>query len=245
MSQVSHDAPSKAFSFSIIRMVGYGLLLLSLLEYLTILIPPQLMNPEWEFSAMGQMVERVPVPLLALALVFLGDTQTRQAWERPCLKVLSWLALGFSLFLFLMIPLWGVMDTMRLNTMNEATINQQFQAQTERFTQFEQQLNQATPEDIANFLSSQGIKLEESTQPPKEQIMGQLQTLRQQMQTQADAEKAARRNTLLQSSIKWNLSALISSVLFAYVWYLTPWARIGNKKRSKGAKKPIPNPESL
>lgn len=245
MSQVPHDALPKSFSFAIIRMVGYGLLLLSLLEYAAILIPPQLMNPEWEFTAMGQVVERVPVPLLALALIFLGDTQTRQSWERPCLKVLSWLALGFSLVLFLMIPFWGVMDTVRLNTMNDAAITQQYQAQNQRFIEFEQQLNQATPNDITNFLTSQGIQLEDSTQPPKEQIMGQLQTLRQQLQTQAATEKTARRKTLLQSSIKWNLSALIAGVLFAYVWYLTPWARVGNKKRTKKSKKQVSNPESL
>lgn len=245
MSQVPHDALPKSFSFAMIRMVGYGLLLLSLLEYATILIPPQLMNPEWEFAAMGQVVERVPVPLLALALIFLGDTQIRQAWERPCLKVLSWLALGFSLVLFLMIPFWGVMDTVRLNTMNNAAITQQYQAQAQRFTEFEQQLNQATPEDITNFLTSQGIQLEDSTQPPKEQIMGQLQTLQQQLQNQAATEKTARRKTLLQSSIKWNLSALIAGVLFAYVWYLTPWARVGSKKRSKKSKKQVSNPESL
>jgi len=248
MTQVPHDAPPtspKAFSFSIMRLVGYGLLLLTLLEYATILIPPRLMNPEWEFAALGQVVERVPVPLLALALIFLGDTQVRQAWERPFLKVLSWLTLVFSLFLFLLIPFWGVMNTVRLNNFNEAAINQQYEAQAQQFTQFEQQLNQASPEEIANFLTSQGVALDSTAQPPKEQLLGQLQTLQQQLQEQAQAERSSRMNTLLESSIKWNLSALISGVLFAYIWHLTGWARVGTKKRSKKAKKSTPNTEAI
>jgi len=247
MTPIPNDIapPAKAFSFAILRLVGYGLLILSVLEYATILIPPQLMNPEWEFSAMGQVVERVPVPLLALALVFLGDTQMRRGWERPCLKILSWLALGFSIFLFLMIPFWGVMNTMRLSTLSAAAINQQYDAQAQQFSQFEQQLNQASPEDISNFLTSQGVALEDSSQPPKEQILGQLQTLQQQLQEQAKAERTAQQRTLLERAIKWNLSAMVSGVLFAYIWHLTPWTRTSSKKRSKGNKKSTQKPEAL
>ncbi|UWU49497.1 hypothetical protein APLC1_4353 [Limnospira platensis C1] len=36
-----------------LRAVGYGLLFLSMLDLLTIILPPQLMNPVWEFQTMG------------------------------------------------------------------------------------------------------------------------------------------------------------------------------------------------
>jgi hypothetical protein len=236
-SAESSSPASKGTSWGIIRIVGYGLLVMSLLEYLAILLPPRLLDPEWEFSALGQIVERVPVPLLALALIFLGDTQLRQKWERPLLGVLSWFSLGLSIFLFLMIPFWGVMNTVRLNTQNIQEIDGQLTAQSDQFTQFEQQLNQASPEDITTFLESQGVTLEDSAGDPKDQILGQLQQIRERSQEQADIEKVSRRNTLFESSIKWNASALISGILFVYIWRLSRWARVSGKKRSKATSK--------
>lgn len=229
----STNSSLKGSPWSVIRLVGYGLLLMSLLEYATILIPPRLLNPEWEFSAMGQIVERLPVPLLALAIIFLGDTQARQKWERPLLRILSWFALGFSLFLFLMIPLWGVMNTVRLNNQSAQMIEAQVTAQTQQFSQFEEQLNQASPDEISSFLESQGVALDDVEGTPKDLILGEIQQLREQVQEQADTEKTSRRNTLFERSIKWNLSALISGVLFLYIWRLTRWARVPVRKRSK------------
>lgn len=236
MSQSTTESTGSSLKgnpWSVIRLVGYGLLLMSLLEYATILIPPRLLNPEWEFSAMGQIVERLPVPLLALAIIFLGDTQARQKWERPLLRILSWFALGFSLFLFLMIPLWGVMNTVRLNNQSAQMIEAQVTAQTQQFSQFEEQLNQASPDEISSFLESQGVALDDVEGTPKDLILGEIQQLREQVQEQADTEKTSRRNTLFESSIKWNLSALISGVLFLYIWRLTRWARVPVRKRSK------------
>lgn len=53
-----------------LRWVGYGLLLLALFDTIEVLTPPQFTNPAWEFQTIGALVERVPVPLLGLVLVF-------------------------------------------------------------------------------------------------------------------------------------------------------------------------------
>ena len=57
-------------SFSLLRMIGYILLVFSLIDYIGILIPPRLTDPPWEFQAMGRLVEHVWSPLLGLAFVF-------------------------------------------------------------------------------------------------------------------------------------------------------------------------------
>lgn len=229
----NQNPANKPVSPVLFRWAGYGLLILTLLDLATILLPPRLMDPVWEFETMGAVMERVPVPLLAIALIFFGELQFRSKWERPLIKVISWGTLIFGIFLLLMIPL-GVNNTLRLNSQNITQIEAQYSQQMDQLTQFEQRLNQASPEEMKVFLESQGIALDGvATKTPKQEILSQLSTIKARMQTQADTEKTSRRNTLMESSIKWNLSALISGFLFAYVWDLTRWARGSRKKRSK------------
>ncbi len=229
----NQNPATKPVSPVLFRWAGYGLLILTLLDLATILLPPRLMDPVWEFETMGAVIERIPVPLLAIALIFFGELQFRSKWERPLIKVISWGTLIFGIFLLLMIPL-GVNNTLRLNSQNITQIEAQYSQQMDQLTQFEQRLNQASPDEMKAFLESQGIALDgAATKTPKQEILSQLSTIKARMQTQADTEKTSRRNTLMESSIKWNLSALISGFLFAYVWHLTRWARGSRKKRSK------------
>ena len=46
------------------RVVGYGLLLLSFVDFLYVLIPADFMDPVWEYQFAGDLVKLVPVPLL-------------------------------------------------------------------------------------------------------------------------------------------------------------------------------------
>lgn len=224
---------NKPISPVLFRWAGYGLLVLTLLDLATILLPPRLMDPVWEFETMGAVIERIPVPLLAIALIFFGELQFRSKWERPLLKLLSWGTLVFGIFLLLLIPL-GVTNTLRLNSQSTTQIESQYSQQMDQLTQFEQRLNQASPEEINGFLESQGIALDgAAAKAPKQEVLSQLSTVKARMQTQADGEKTSRRNKLMESSIKWNLSALVSGFLFTYIWHLTRWARGSKKKRSK------------
>lgn len=93
---VSNVSPSS----SLFRLVGYGLLVLALFDFIHILIPLRLMNPMWEFQTTGALVERVPVPLLGLMLVFYGETSSRKRWESNLLKFLSWASLLIGLLFF-------------------------------------------------------------------------------------------------------------------------------------------------
>ncbi|MDY7023338.1 MAG: HpsJ family protein, partial [Cyanobacteriota bacterium] len=52
-------------SINLVRWVGYGFLVLSFFDLIDILYPPDFMNPAWELQTMGQIVERLAVPLLA------------------------------------------------------------------------------------------------------------------------------------------------------------------------------------
>lgn len=59
------------------HVIGYGLLLFFLFDIVDLFFPPRFMNPIWEFQTIGALIERVPLPLIGLVLVFYGEKNYR------------------------------------------------------------------------------------------------------------------------------------------------------------------------
>ncbi|MBW4607559.1 MAG: HpsJ family protein [Hassallia sp. WJT32-NPBG1] len=216
---------SQQGSMSILRSLGYGLLLLAFFDIVEMFVPPNFMNPAWEFQTFGALVERVPVPLIGLVLVFFGEMNSRSQWEFPILKLLSWLTVLFALLFFLLIPL-GIGNTLRLNNQSVAQISTLSKQQISQAEQVEKQLNQATPQQIDNFIKSQGRSLNgKNTEELKTQVLSQVSQAKKQIKTQAEATQSSRGLTLIKSSVKWNLGALVAAGLFISIWKGTRWAR--------------------
>lgn len=211
-----------------LRWLGYGLLLFALMDAIQILIPLGFTNPAWELQTIGALVERVPVPLLGLGLVFFGEFYDRTRLEKLPLKVLSWLCLIVAVLFVLMVPL-GVLSTVRLNTQTGEQVNNQVQQQLSQLKQLEDQLNQSKPEELqtlASRLSNFGISV--NTQNPeglKTEILSRINRVRSQVQEQSQVGRAGQRAALLKNAIKWNLGALIAATLFFILWKTTDWAR--------------------
>src|SRR6476469_8023934 len=79
----------QGFSIYRLRWIGYGLLILSVLDAIAVLIPANFGNRLWELQTIGAVVERVPVPLLAMALIFFGEGYDRRGLEDVFLKGVS------------------------------------------------------------------------------------------------------------------------------------------------------------
>lgn len=202
----------------ILHAIGYGLLLLALFDWVEILVPSNFMNPAWEFQTIGALVERVPVPLIGFALVFYGESQSRNKWEIPVLKLLSWLTLLLTIIFFLMIPL-GIINTVRLNKQSVAQINTTSTQQTSLAEQVEQQLSQATPEQIETFLKRQGTTLDgKNPQQVKEELLSKVLQAKTQIKTQAKTNQSNQGFSLIKTSVKWNLGALVAAALFLSIW---------------------------
>ncbi len=218
---------SQESSLAIVRSLGYGLLILALLDVVAIFIPPNFLNPAWEFQAIGELVERVPVPLIGLALIFFGEMHSRKRWEFPFLKFLSWLTLFFAVLFILLIPL-GTFNTIRLNNQNLAEVRTLTTQQISQARQLEKQLSKATPEQINNFLKNQGRSLEgKKPEEVKSQLLSQVSQAKEKIKNQAEATQSFRGLNLIKTSLKWNLGALVTAVLFYSFWKITDWARIG------------------
>ncbi|MDZ7961533.1 MAG: HpsJ family protein [Aulosira sp. DedQUE10] len=226
VQELQEFAFSQTGSTKILRMLGYGLLLLALFDVVEMFVPPNFMNPGWEFQTFGALVERVPVPLIGLGLIFYGELHSRSKWEFLSLKLISWLTLLLAVVFLLLIPL-GIGNTVRLSKQSAAQISNVSKQQVSQAEQVEQRLNQATPEQIGNVLKQQGRSLDgKSPQEVKTQILSEVTKVKSQIKTQAQATESSQRLTLVKNSVKWNLGALVSAALFFSFWKATQWARI-------------------
>lgn len=221
---------SNASPFSLhFRLVGYGLLMLALFDLIHILVPLQLMNPIWEFQTIGGLVERVPIPLLGLMLVFYGEGNSRKKWEIILLKLLSWASLLIG-FLFLLLAPLLVVNTSRLNNQISSQVTQQLT----QLQQLENQVSNGTPQDI-NALATrlnQGRPVDiKDPQELKSRLLSEITKAKNTIQPQTTAALADRRLALLKNAAKWLLGALVSGVLFIYMWNTTRWARRGSRLR--------------
>jgi len=228
---ILQDREKQVFSSGILRLVGYGLLLMATLDILFLIIPPQLMNPVWEFETTGTIIERIPVTLISIVLIYYGEKSDRAPIERLLLKVLSWLSLAAAIFLLLVIPL-NISNGFRIYQQQNAQFNAQFVRQKDTIQQYKEQLKSATShQEITNILQQQSkqritIPSSVNTQKLKTDILANLQKNQDTISSQANSFKAQKRTLILKQCLKWNFGALIASVLFFIIWKSTGWARI-------------------
>lgn len=222
-------------SASLLRWVGYGLLVLAFMDVVDILLPPQLMNPAWEFQTVGALVERVPVPLLGLALVFFDGISSRKNWEKLILRFLSGAAVVVGVLYLLLIPL-AMSDVVRLNNQNNVQVGAQAGQQRARIEQLKTQLNQASSQDLNGLLErldtqGRGAAIN-GPQDLKQKLSAEIAQAETQLQNQSDAARRSSRLSLLKNGVKWGVGALISGALFIRIGQLTRRGRSKSKARS-------------
>lgn len=215
------------------HVIGYGLLLFFFFDIVDLFFPPRFMNPIWEFQTIGALIERVPLPLIGLVLVFYGEKNYRSKWENVILKLLSQVSILVGVLFLLVIPLC-ISDAIRINNLNNEGIDTQITQQLSQIQQFEQQLNKATDQDLANLfskLNNQSNTPEiQNSQDLKSRLLTEAQTSQTRLKSQAETTRKNRNQGLLKNSVKSCLGALIAGDLFIRIWQATRWAR-GAKRR--------------
>ncbi|MEM7591679.1 MAG: HpsJ family protein [Cyanobacteria bacterium P01_A01_bin.83] len=227
---ILQDRERQVFSSGILRLVGYGLLLMAVVDLFFLLIPPQLMNPLWEFQTMGAIVERIPLTLLGIVLIFYGEGRDRIAIETKLLKSLSRFSLVSAILLILTIP-WSISNSVRIYRQHNATTNAQFVSQKEAIQKFKTQLEEANSKDeigaVLQQQAQQKVNIPDSvnTQNLKQSLISNLQNNEDNIISQAETFRAQKRTLLLKKCLKWNLGALIAAILFFMIWKSTGWTR--------------------
>ncbi|WP_299490929.1 HpsJ family protein [Acaryochloris sp. IP29b_bin.137] len=222
-------------STTLIRWLGYGLLLLAFLDLGAILIPFRLMDPMWEFRSIGDIVERIPVPLIGFVMVFWGEQEYRRPGEKIVVKLLTWMTLCMALVLFALIPLCMV-NSQRIHNSRISRVSAFQDQRLALVQQLENKLRQTNSVDEFQMLLSQALNNRlpanfDSSQPLSEikvQLPALLDPARSEIKRQAQVAREQHENarpSLLKHSVKWSLGALIGAVISLRIWQSTRWAR--------------------
>ncbi len=218
-------------SFTLLRLLGYILLVFALIDYIAIIIPLRLTDPAWEFQTIGQLVDHVWSPLLGIAFVFFY-TQNHSIGPReiPVLRCLSWASLILGLLYILMLPL-GINNSLTIYRATSAQITDQFGQQTEQIQKLNQQLDAANTPDkiktIAKIINPQSnAQINATPQELKNKLSQQIQIAGKNVSTTANIVKQQQSISLIKNAVKVNLGAVLSGVCLITVWNLTRWVRI-------------------
>ncbi len=210
------------------RWLGYGFLVFAVIDTIHILLTAQPAQPGWLLLVMGQFVERAVVPLLGFTLVFFGEYYGRKNSEKLGLSILSWLCLVLAVLFLLIVPSTAL-QALSASNQNQQTVNQQVEQRLTQLQQLEAQLARSKPEELkalATQLSAQGVSIDPNKPDEvKAQVKAQIEKVRQQLQTQAQGAVTGQAVNVWKNAIKWGLGALVTAVLFFYLWRSSRWAR--------------------
>jgi hypothetical protein len=204
--------------------VGYILLLLAVVDAVDSLVPPEFMNPNWEFATIGKFVERSPVSLIGLGLVFYRGKRFRRRLERLLLKPICALAIGVGVLYCLTIPL-TLGDGMRLQ---EQAVERAQQAQNQQLTQLKtlqksiETASMAQLQRLATTIDAQKVLgLPTSESALRADLVSRLQTVRDNALQQSAAGLRKQQLTLRKTVAKWVIGALLSGIGFIYLGYVS------------------------
>ncbi|MCU0527260.1 MAG: HpsJ family protein [Elainella sp. Prado103] len=236
-------------SANIFRVVGYGLFILAIVNFLDIVLPLQLMNAQWELETAGAILESIPIPLLSLILILYGEAQQRGKLEKIFLKVLSYTCL-LSALLFLLLIIVVTSNTVRVQRQVTTQSGDAVSQQLDQITQLETQLQQASDQQVAAFLENEGVALAPGeSEEARQRLLQSLSETKTQIRQERSTVSNNQQRALFKNAVKWNLTAVIASFIFFYFWRSTHWARMfrwrsgsqrGNSNSSLPKKTPSP-----
>jgi hypothetical protein len=205
------------------RVVGYGLLLLTLFDVVSALVPPQLSNPAWQFQTAGGFVERSAVPLIGFILAFYGDRDSRKKRELLVLRLLSWIALLAGVFYLALVVIFFITPP-TLNERSQAQVNAQFEPRITQLKQLQSQVEKAQPAQLEALMKNNRVTGSDP-QTFKAKLIQDATVAQKNFTEQSDTAKGSQKLALIKNAVKWGLGALVSGILFIRIWAGTAWAR--------------------
>ncbi len=205
------------------RLVGYGLLILTLFDVISAFVPPQFSNPGWQFQTAGGFVERSAVPLIGFAMIFYGNNEARKKRELLALKALSWISLLTGVFYLVLLVILFITFP-GLNDRGQEQINAQYNPEITKLQQIQAQVEKAPAAQIEALMKSNKAA---GTDPQifKSKLLQDAATAEKNLKDRASITKSSQKTALIKNSVKWGLGALVSAVLFIRIWAATNWAR--------------------
>ncbi|MBF2097776.1 MAG: hypothetical protein IGQ88_05290 [Gloeomargaritaceae cyanobacterium C42_A2020_066] len=206
---------------SLMRPIGYVILLLTAFDIIHLFIPPDFRNAAWELGVVAGVVERIPVPLLGCLCIYYGGRQVRRRWEPWAMWLITWGCLVVGLLYFLTVPL-AISSSSRLGTQVTAQANAQVQAQLSQLRQNQQQVQRAQPQQLQAFLSQLRLQGQAGNiQNPAALKSALIEQFDRQIKATENTAKQSLRTASIgraKNLVKWAAGAVVTGFTFLYIW---------------------------
>lgn len=215
-----------------INLVGYVMLILTLLDLGFLLIHPQFFNPQWQMNTMGKTIETVWAALLGFILIFYRPQAERiKLQELRKLSILSWVALFLGIFYLITIP-FLIVDARKISVNDRNIHAQQIELETAQLKQFEQKLIGASDANLTNFLQPNSLANLKIDSPEKlrDKLIKTIKDKQQEIIHKFDKQLQSKRNKLMKITSKWIIGAIVGGVSFILVWKWTKWIRVSSRR---------------
>lgn len=196
---------------------------MSLFDLIYNLVPVRLSDPLWQFQTMGNLVEKVPVPLIALFLVFYGSQDRMVKWEHLVIKIIYWGLLVAGIGYILLVPL-GVVSTVQLYRGDDNQVRQQIAQGTNQIDLIKKQLaginTEAQMRDVLNRIQGlpPDVREFQGLEESKRRLTDFISKSTADSIKQINQDYFGRRFQLLKQSVTWILTSVLSGVLFIWIW---------------------------
>jgi hypothetical protein len=187
-------------------------------------------HSDWRFQTIGQLIDKVPVILLAMGLIFYDADSVKTKWEEIILRIFHWSALGLGILFLAIAPLLGA-DAFKLRKKMDEQINNDIAWRLSVLQQAEKRVNinnisGKNIEDMNNALIQLKILPEQSLNTDnigsaRKEILFRINQAKQEVRIKTENNWKKRRVYLLNYSVKWFIGAIISVVIFIYIWRVT------------------------
>jgi len=213
--------------FSLLNWLGYVILLVSLVNYLWIIYPPQLMNPQWELQTINRLVDNAWFLLIAVVLIFLPTRTYIRRLELNCLRWLRWGILLMAILFILMLPL-ALINAQRIDQTQQRQLELQRQAQLERLSNLETTIrNEGIPQQQLEQLRQRFAEdeLAVTEEQVKTVILEGIQQERENVREQEQQARDAQVEQLVRRTLRTQIGGLLIGVFLIRLWVLTNWVK--------------------
>jgi uncharacterized membrane protein len=212
--------------FILLSWLGYVILIVSAIDYLRVLYPPQLTNPSWEFQTFINLVNNTWLVLLALILIFMPNRSQIRRFELVFLRFLRWIILLGSVIFILLIPL-TIQNANRLNQQATVQLGQQQTTQQKQLNNLEDALQN----ESVSYFQMQRLKNEFNIQETPESVsledslIEKVQQRKQELQQQIAIQKRNRFRELFAQAGRNIIAGLLIGIFLIRLWWEARWIK--------------------
>jgi hypothetical protein len=213
----------------VLPLVGYFMILMTIIDCLSLLVPSNFRNPEWELSVISSLSDQSWAFLIGMGFIltsFFNDSPTQiRAAEIRLIYLIRWFLLIWGIALLLSILL-VISNTNRISNQIKADFSRQAQSRQELIINVETNLNKIVDKNqLLQISQTLGIPINNleslSEDEIKLRIGRQISNMKENLPKQIDRAQTGRLTSLFSKSIRLGSQLIIIAVVNTLVWLKT------------------------